>query len=185
MSATTIVDLNNSTVSQPSLNSFAQPSLASGAAYISPASGAVIGLTVDLINAGNTCNIYAMGCPAFGSGQLQIQVQCSDSTASGTFTDPTSGLPQMPSILSSGGILILNSGGLLNGVVGTAQSGNYILSGFDQFAFFQRPQRYARLNVVTGDFFCGVLQAGFISQSLVTGSGAGFTLSPTSGAVNV
>lgn len=161
MSANLIVDLGHTADMRPSIVN----------ALIFPASGAVIGNPVDLKDANTVCNLFVAGDLA-QSGRLRVAVQTSESTASGSFTDPTSGLAQMPGEFSSGGVYWINSG-----------AGLY--SGFFDATFFQRPNRYARVNVLSGDFWTGELTAGFISQKRTTGSGAGYSYQPGSGTVNV
>lgn len=177
MSATTVVDLGPVVQSTPSINA------ASGGVWA--ASGATIGNVVDLINCNNYCNVSILGTAAFGSGQLRVQVQVSDGTTSGSFTDPTSGMVDFPTWMKSGGIFTLNSGGLLGGLQNTAASGQYIASGFQVFGAFIRNGRYVRANVLSGDFYAGVLGVSFVSQRKVIGSGAGFTYAPGSGTINV
>lgn len=177
MSANLIVDIGGAaqlanTIGVGSGNTFA-------------ASGATIGQSIDLINANTYCNLVAMGNYTFGSGQLRIAVQTADADTSGLYTDPTSGMPVFPAPFQSGGLIILNSGGVGNGLFGTFVSGQSALSGFAVAAAFQRPQRFARANVLSGDFYAGNLTVGFISQLKTTGSGGGFTYAPTSGVVNV
>jgi hypothetical protein len=148
-----------------------------------PASGTVIGASVDLINADTYCNVIVVGnC---SSGQLRVQVQTSDTDTSGNFTDPTSGLAQLPGVFQSGGLLWINSGGLLGGTIGTTGfvSGQAVTSGFSVANPFQRPGRFARANLLSGDF--GTANVFFLSNLKTTGSGGGFSLSPTSGSVNV
>ena len=131
---------------------------------------------------------------------------------SGTFTDPTSGLAAFPNNISSGGIWWVNSGlysvvqgGGLSGTMnvgtfgagidnifngmgpnGLPLSGSWPAMGSGGIAFsaFQRPSRFARLNVLSGAAAVSVI-AGFVANLRTTGSGGGFTLSPGSGAVNV
>jgi hypothetical protein len=164
-----------------------QPSLQSGngiSGQVCGLSGVVVGLSVDLLHADTFCNIWVAGQPVLGSGNLVIGVQNSDTDTSGNYTDPTSGLPQLPTYFASGGNLWINSGstgGILNS---GAVSGFSFNSGFIQFAAFQRTGRYARLLFNSG-FYIGSLQAGFVSQYKTTGSGGGFSLSPTSGSVSV
>lgn len=150
-----------------------------------PASGVIIGAIADLLNANTFCNVFVAGGAT--SGPLGIQVQCSDTTTSGSFTDPTSGLAQLPTSFSSGGILWVNSGlwasGNLPPSPGVDNAPIYC-SGAIMFGAFQRPQRYARLIALSGTFTANVM-AGFISNLKTTGSGAGFTFSPGSGVVNV
>lgn len=162
MSANLVVDIGNTCQTTPSIvpqNAF-------------PASGAIVGNVVDLLYTDTNCNVLVNG-GLTQSGQLRIAVQTSDSTTSGSFTDPTSGLPQMPSSLSSGGVLFVNSGG------GSLQSG------FMQAAHFVRNGRYTRAIALSGDFFQANLAVTFLSQLKVTGSGGGFTFSPSSGTVSV
>lgn len=184
MSANLIVDLGGTVQSTPSLPSSAVAAdggiaITSGGC-ISSLSGVLIGDIVDLNNTNTFCQVYVAG-KGFGSGPLMIGVQTSTSTASGTFTDPTSGLAQLPTSFQSGGYLVIGSGlGGSPGIFGSGQSGSYLLSGFMAFAAFQRPGRYARLFVGSG-FFDGTLQAGFVSQLRTTGSGGGFSWLPQSG----
>jgi hypothetical protein len=81
----------------------------------------------------------------------------------------------------SGGILILNSGGTGGGTLGAFISGHAMQSGFVEAAGFQRPQRYARAIVLSGDYYVGSLSVGFISQRKITGSGGGSVQTPGSG----
>lgn len=169
-----------------------------GSGLIYPASGAVIGASINMGNADTACNLMLAGNEVFGSGQLRVAVQCADADVSGQYTDPTSGLAQLPSWFSSGGILILNSGALLNGTLqgalstqgtnsGQPQSGYQIQSGFVVAGMFQRPApgQFVRAVVLSGDFYAGPLTATFVSQYRTTGSGGGFSFLPGSGVVNV
>lgn len=140
---------------------------------------------VDLIHANTFCNLNVVGQAAGTSGQLRVAVQTADVTTSGSFTDPTSGLNQIPPPFQSGGLLIINSGGIMNGIYSSGTSGYFVQSGFSAFAAFQRPHRYARAVVLSGDFYWGPLAISFVSQYRTTGSGGGFTLSPGSGSVSV
>lgn len=175
MSASLIIDLNGTALSLPTF-------VTSGAF---PGSGAQFGNVVDLVNGNSFCNLSIAGQAAGTSGQLRVQVQTADATTSGSFTDPTSGLAVMPTVFESGGIVRINSGGIMNGIYGSGTSGQFVQSGFAAFAGFQRPGRYARINTVSGDFYWGPLAVSFVSQEKVTGSGGGFTLSPSSGSVSV
>jgi hypothetical protein len=159
------------------------PATASGVAYA--ASGALIGFSYDGLNSDAFTNVMIAGNAAFASGQLRVAVQTSDTDTSGTYTDPTSGLAQFPTSFQSGGIVILNSGQLGGGLLGAFVSGQSIQSGFAVSAAFQRPHRFARANVLSGDFFAGPLTVSFINNLHTTGSGGGYTLSPSSGTVNV
>lgn len=167
MSASLLVDLGNTCQLSPSI---IDPPVASGQ---TPAtSGTLVGNIVDLLNANTYCNLYVCGGVS-ESGLGRFAVQTSDSTLSGTFTDPTSGLPDFPTAFSSGGLFWVNSGG------------GALTSGFFTAAAFQRPQRYARVIQLSGDWLAGGVNAGFISQLKTTGSGGGFTYNPGSGVVNV
>lgn len=154
---------------------------------IGSGSNFIVGEIIDLLHADTYCNIFVAGGAAGGSGVIEARVQTSDATTSGSFTDPTSGLPQMPSFMASGGVMFVNSG--------LHSSGNFSLSspvndapvfcsGGIQFAAFQRVGRYARLINVSGSY-PGAITAGFVSQKKTTGSGGGFTFNPGSGVVNV
>lgn len=171
MSASMLVDLGNTC-----LMGFSQPG-ASG--IVNACSGVSIGLSVDLLNANSFCNLVVAGRPSI-SGDITLQVQCSDFDTSGSFVDPTSGLAQMPTVFTSGGIVSIQSGG----VFGAFVSGQSPFSGFIAGAGFQRPFRYARVNVLSGNYV-GPLVAGFISQLKTVGSGGGFSFLPGSGTVNV
>lgn len=168
MSASLVVDLAASAVLQPSIS--ADPLLSGGSPFA--ASGGLVGGIVDLNNANTYCNLYVTAGQCY-SGNCRIAVQTSDSTTSGTFTDPTSGLAALPTTFQSGGLLWLNSGG------------GSQLSGMFECAAFQRPHRYARAVLLSGGFFAGTLSVGFISQRRSVGSGGGFTYLPGSGTVNV
>lgn len=185
MSASLVIDLGNTAQMSVSIGLGG-----AGSGLIYPASGAVIGQSISLRNADTFCNLFAAGNAVFTSGQLRLQVQCSDTDTSGNFTDPTSGLPStaFPTSFQSGGILWLNSGGTggsSGGLFGGFVSGQAIQSGWAVAGGFQRPFEFARVNVLSGDFYAGTLVAGFISQYRTTGSGGGFSYSPSSGTVNV
>lgn len=174
MSASLTVDLRNTCDFRSSIN-------------VGSGSNLVIGEIVDLLQADTYCNVYVAG--QAGSGEIQIRIQTSDDTTSGNFTDPTSGIPagSFPTVILSGGIFWANSGLWVSGNYSeTAVVNNAPLfcSGGIDFAAFQRPQRYARLMLVSGAF-PNAIQAGFISNKRTTGSGGGFSFQPTSGAVNV
>lgn len=160
MSATTIIDLGGIACTVPSFG----PAAGVGS---TPASGVVIGMVADLRDYHMLTNVCAFFGPST-SGQFRLQVQTSDSTASGTFTDPTSGMAQFPTNLVSGGILIVNSG-------------NINASGGVFFGGFQRLGRYARINCMSGDQFNAPVGASFVCQPHRTGSGPGYSMSPGSG----
>jgi hypothetical protein len=191
MSANLVVDLFNNVHSQPSVPSAtvaADGAIAiSSGGVISSLSGVLVGDPIDLGDANTVCNVYVAGRP-LGSGPLIIGVQTSDSTASGTFTDPTSGLAQMPGKFASGGQLILGSGAWTDaagGIWGSGVSGQAFLSGIMTGSYFQRPHQYARLLVMSGFADVAGFQAGFITQLRTVGSGGGYSPSPSSGPVSV
>lgn len=122
-SANTIVDIGGTAQFVPSLS--AVTPVVSGA--VLGLSGVVIGQWVDMSNSDTFCNVYVAAGAC--SGPILIQVQCAPgpndipytnafsgnifsggAPLSGNFTDPTSGLAQLPTWFSSGGILIVNSG---------------------------------------------------------------------------
>ncbi len=177
MSANTIVDIANGADYRASL-------------MIGSGGTLAFGEVIDLLHADTYCNVFVAGGFQGGSGPIGIQIQCSDGTTSGSFTDPTSGLAAFP-----GGALGVASGGIFYANSGLWSSGNYALSspcsgaplfcsGGIQFAAFQRPGRYSRLINLSGAY-AGAITAGFVSQKKTTGSGAGFSYSPSSGAINV
>lgn len=176
MSASLLVDLGNTVQMFNSINA---ATAGSGIAYAT--SGALVGQPMDGLACNTFCNLVVAGTAVFGSGQLRVRIQTSDTDTSGSYTDPTSGLAQMPTPFSSGGVLIINSGALGGGVLGAFTSGQAVQSGFVTAAGFQRPHRYARAIVMSGDFYAGPLMVGFMSQLKVTGSGGGSTQSPGSG----
>lgn len=215
MSANLVVDLANTCNYPPSL------SLAAGVGNV-PASGTLVGQIVDLKDANSMCQVWATAGP--NSGVLVLKIETAGDASgllqsgggfpiSGSFTDPTSGLPDFSqSIVKSGGLIYINSGLVslpfgggasgtmnvntfaagthvsFNGQHGTgfAASGNFpvFCSGGFATASFLRPHRYARLVALSGGFTAQVV-AGFLSSDKVTGSGGGFTYAPLTGTVNV
>lgn len=184
MSANLVVDLRQTTSYWTSIQQSVR--VASGVG-----TGAVVGSIVDLLTANTLCNVFAAGAN-FNSGIMQILVQTSDTTTSGNFADPTSGIPvtALPPGIHSGGVFLLNSGlWQSGGALGAKVSGvSRFASGGMDFAAFLRPHRYARLVLLSGAagglaFHSGdaSLTAGFVSQLKITGSGGGSTLSPASG----
>lgn len=191
MSANLLVDFGGTITALPSLPSTAVaadgPNAGSSGGNMSSLSGVLVGDIVDLINANTYCNVYVAG-RSLGSGPLLIGVQTSDSTASGTFTDPTSGLlpGNYGTNFSSGGYLIIGSGGWTGatdpgGIFGSGVSGQMALSGFFAAGAFNRGQRYARLFVGSGFMEWAGAAAGFMTQTKITGSGGGTTQAPGSG----
>ncbi len=180
-SAGLVVDLGNSAQMDVSIQGL--PVLSG--ALVAPCSGAVIGDGINMMNSDTYCNLFAAGFMT--SGQLRIQVQCADNDVSGQYTDPTSGLPSnaFPGAFQSGGILFLNSGGAGGGVLGAGVSGQFVASGFAVAQGFQRTGTFVRANLLSGDFGCGPLTIGFISNLKTTGSGGGYSPLPGSGSVNV
>lgn len=165
------------------------PSLTS----ISGQSTAVGGI-VDLLHANTNCQVYVATTHGT-SGPLPILIQTSPTTASGDFTDPTSGLHAgafpVGGKVASGGVFWANSGLFASGNSSPGQNridnAPLFASGGIDFASFQRPHRYARLVCTSGNATIGaaIFTAGFLSQKKITGSGGGFTLAPGSGSVNV
>ncbi len=144
-----------------------------------------VGEIVDLMHADTYCNV---GCwAAAGSGVIEVRVQTSESTVSGTFTDPSSGLAGLPSWMASGGTFFFNSGLAVSGASSLSAPVNnapLFCSGGVQFGAFQRPHRYARL-IWNSGVFPNFAAVGFVSNKRTIGSGGGFTYSPGSGVVNV
>jgi len=177
-----ITDLGPQVVALPSLQAAGQTS-----GMFASLSGTVIGTTVDLINANTYCNLWVQGVGSVVlSGAIVLQIQQSDSTASGTFTDPTLGMlsGDLTSVVTSGGLVTLNANAS-GGVWGGFTSGQSYLSGFLGFAGFSRGGRYARVNFHANSTGIANINAGFIAQQKVVGSGGGFTFAPGSGSVNV
>ncbi len=174
MSASYLVDLGNTTNICP--GGPAGPTSISPANGVgsTPASGVIVGTPVDMLYANSFTNLLVVGGVST-SGAFQVQVQTSDSLASGTFTDPTSGLPAtaFPTSFLSGGISIVNSG--------AAVSGSVFASGIAWAAGFQRPHRYARAIIMSGNLTNSPIWAGFIGQLKTDGSGQGFSWLPQSG----
>lgn len=174
MSASYFVDLFQTTQYRTSL-------------MVGSGSNFTVGEIIDLLNANTYTNVFVTGGVAGGSGAIEIRVQTSDSTTSGSFTDPTSGLAAFGVNMVSGGIIWANSGLWNSGAVSPCAPVNnapMFCSGGVFGGAFQRPGRYARL-VLNSGAYPGAITAGFFSQSKITGSGPGFSYSPTSGTVNV
>lgn len=172
MSANLVVDLFSTTDCDTSI------SLGSGASF-------TVGEIVDLLGANTYCNVF---CTAgAGSGAIELRIQTSDTTASGNFTDPTSGLAQLPVNVVSGGVIFFNSGLWVSGFSSPTSCVNnapLFCSGGISFGAFQRPARYARL-INNSGVFPNWFLGGFISNKKVTGSGGGSTLLPSSGTISV
>ena len=174
MSANLIVDLNGTVDARASL-------------VIGSGSNFVVGEIVDLLHADTFTNVWVAGGVAGGSGVIEVRVQTSDALTSGTFTDPTSGLSQLPTNFVSGGVLFVNSGLWASGntsISSPAASGPSFGSGGIAFGAFQRPGRYVRLINNSGGW-AGALTAGVLAQKKTTGSGGGFSFAPSSGVVEV
>lgn len=147
-----------------------------------------VGAIVDLLGANTYCNVFVNG-GLFGSGLINVRVQTSDTTTSGSFTDPTSGLPAgaFPTTFQSGGQFFANSGLWVSGYSSPAAPVNnapLFCSGGTMFGAFQRPHRYARLILDSGTY-PNPINAGFISNKKTIGSGGGSTQAPGSGTVQV
>lgn len=190
MAADLLVDLFSHSLAYPSLPSPSQGADAglaiTSGGCVSSLSGVQIGDSIDLNDVNHFTNVYVEG-RSFGSGPLLIGVQDSPDSTSGNFTDPTSGLAQFPTWFRSGGWLIIGSGPATAtnlGIAGSGLSGQIIQSGFMTFGAFQRKGRWARLVLGSG-FYDGTLRAGFIAQRRVIGSGTGYSVSPSSGILNV
>lgn len=121
-----MVDLGNTAYFVPSIT--VEPTSPSSGVVVGVSGKAVVGQWIDMRNADTFCNVYiSMGAC---SGPMLVAVQTAEgpydvpltgnsfsgnifsggAPASGSFTDPTSGLAQLPTWFSSGGILVLNSG---------------------------------------------------------------------------
>lgn len=175
MSANLVVDLGATCDYRASIN-------------VGSGSNLVIGEIIDLLGANTFCNLFVAGNGvAGGSGAIEVRVQTSDATTSGSFTDPTSGLAQMPTTFASGGAFFANSGLWASGwssPYAPVNNAPQFCSGGIQFAAFQRNARFARLVLNSGPF-PGPITAGFVTNKRVIGSGAGSTQNPGSGAVTV
>lgn len=152
-----------------------------------PASGPLFGEVIDLLHADSYCNLVVFGPP--NSGPLAVRVQVSDSPLSGSFTDPTSGLPAsaFPAGFLSGGVAWFNSGLVASGnrsVSAPVDNAPIFCSGGAQAKAFIRTGRYVRAIALSGTF-TAIPYVAFLSQKKTTGSGGGQTQSPGSGVVNV
>jgi hypothetical protein len=173
MSANLIVDLGGTALMGVSIG----PLAGVGG---TPASGIIVGQPLDFNNANTFCNVVAAGTGT--SGLFRVMVQTSDTNTSGSFTDPTSGLAQLPTSFLSGGILIVGSGSL-GFASGVPLSGN-MSSGGMQAAAFQRPHQYVRAIVMSGNANNHPVTVAFVSQLRTTGSGPGFTWAPQNSGSN-
>lgn len=154
-------------------------------------SGATVGIgnICDMMHADTYTNLWVAST---FSGILPIFIQTSPSTASGDFTDPTSGLPTtafpVANRVVSGGIFYANSGLYTSGnrsPFAPINNAPQFCSGGIALAAFQRPNRYARLIFSGAATPQDSFYAGFIGQKRVTGSGGGTSLLPGSGTVSV
>lgn len=167
MSASLVIDLGQTCLLQPSI----APAAGVGS---TPASGAIVGNVVDIIDANTLTNLVVTGGVS-QSGTFRVQVQTASGTTSGWFTDPTSGLAVMPTNLLSGGILLCNSGQASGFQSGVIQAGGFL-----------SPHRYVRAVVLADDLFNAPVFAGFIKQQKQTGSGGGYSWAPqAAGTLNV
>lgn len=136
MGANVHVDLGNTGLFAPSIVTGAPAN--SGMSF--GQSGATVGQWIDLNNSDTMCQVVVAVGPC--SGPLAIAVQCADGISgnvfsggaplSGNFTDPTSGLAQLPTWFNSGGVLYVNSG--LYGVPGGAGASGQQVGGYTQFS---------------------------------------------------
>jgi hypothetical protein len=117
MSANYLIDHANTSLFVPSIS-------------VAPSSGSLgtVGLWCDLSNSDSFCNVFiAVGAVSgpiifdiqtaqgpndipLGNSAFSGNIFSGGAPASGSFTDPTSGLAQLPTWFSSGGQLIVNSG---------------------------------------------------------------------------
>lgn len=181
MGAGLVIDLNGQVDRFPSI------------CNVSGGAAVVVGQIVDLANADTYCNVYLAAGGGI-SGVIPLTVQTSDSTTSGSFTVPQSGLAAAPQSITGEGFTL---SGVWWGNSGLYASGNIspfnsvvdnapaLCSGGIQFASFQRNARYARLVAFSGNDY-SIYNAGFISQKRTAGSGYGYTWNPQSGgSINV
>ncbi len=190
MSASYLVDLYNTTYMGTSLHTPNQGGVGSSGQFCG-LSGVQVGSIVDMIHANSFTNLVVTGVDGLISGPLQVAVQTSDTTVSGDFTDPTSGMVAaapdatnpFPTAFRSGGMIWLNSGGgagASGGLFGLFASGQAIASGFAVAAGFLRPHRYARALFISGSAaapanqYVGILNVSFFAQQKTTGSGGGY-----------
>jgi len=138
-------------------------------------SGVVVGVGVDMLLADTLCNV----CVTAGtsqSGVLSCSVQESDDNLSGSYTNVNT-LSGTWFWLSGGRFTVQSSG--------IGQSGTGLVSGFTQYAAFQRQRRYVRAVVESGGGWNSTLSITFASQLLYDGSGGGYSISPATGPVFV
>ena len=188
--------------------------------------GPLVGQWVDMSNTDSYCNLYFAAGGAsgpfyvavqtapglwdvpFGGNSFSGSIFSGGSPASGSFTDPTSGLAQLPTNLNSGGIWIVNSGvyttpggggasgQLVNGapiftlpfgpnVIQNGMGATFISSGAypalcsGGLAFAAFQRNYQYARLVLlSGVSVAYIQAGFIAQKDTTGSGGGFSYGP-------
>lgn len=146
MSANLHIDFGNTMLFVPSINTGL--SIASGVGF--GLSGATVGQWVDLSNSDTYCGVYATILGGV-SGPIGIAIQTAPGPndvplgnsafsgnifsggvpLSGRFTDPTSGLAQLPTTISSGGVWWLNSG--LYTLPGGAGNSGTLVNGYPAF----------------------------------------------------
>src|SRR6267142_5547332 len=102
MSAFLVGDLGGAAVAYPSLQA-ASGASSPGSGNLGWQGGSIVGVGVDLNNANTFCNLNIVGLATINvSGQVRVGVQCADADVSGQYTDPTSGLAQLPTYFASG-----------------------------------------------------------------------------------
>lgn len=127
MSANLVVDIANTCIFAPSIASVA------GVGNV-PASGALVGTTIDLKDGNTYTNVWVAGQP--NSGILVVKIECADAGSgllqsgggfpiSGAFYDPTSGMVDFPGPVKSGGLLYINSGFVVTPQGGGASGAQY------------------------------------------------------------
>lgn len=146
MSASTVIDVGGTCLFVPSI-SVGGTSPSSGV-VVGVSGQAIVGQWVDMSHSDSYCNVYVAAGPT--SGPLLVAVQAAEgpwdvplggsafsgnifsggAPASGSFTDPTSGLAQLPTWFSSGGVLVINSG--LSTVPGQLGASGQQVAGYPQ-----------------------------------------------------
>ena len=174
-----LIDLENTTTQYASI------ALATAVGNV-PASGVIVGQIVDLVHADANCQLQVTGGPDANAFFVKVQgadLSSGNQVLSGNFTDPTSGFSVFPSQFLSGGRLCVNSGTLgSGGPQGTFVNGAApFCSGGVFGCSFQRINRYVRAVVESGSANVQLNTCTFISQTIATTSGGGYSNLPMSG----